>query len=170
MPPQYPETYTRKNGRNDVDAFRVALIRSFRFMFIVCIAPQQANAAVPIVRAGLPLPLLSPKSQSAKIQGKVNETFPLTPEEELSRIRPQSTKSTFMAYRRTPLGGSRAPWREPEAKLLRVPLSWCRHEGRMEVSQCLADGERRFLALSSPCGLLYMNPQAICLSYPLGDV
>ena len=85
MPPQYPETYTRKNGRNDVDAFRVALIRSFRFMFIVCIAPQQANAAVPIVRAGLPLPLLSPKSQSAKIQGKVNETFPLAPEEELSR-------------------------------------------------------------------------------------
>ena len=48
MPPQYPGTYTQKHGRNDVDAFYVAPIRSFRFIFIVCIASQHAHVAVDI--------------------------------------------------------------------------------------------------------------------------
>ena len=52
MPPQYPETYTPKNGRNDADVLNVALIRSFKFIFIVCIATQQANATTAIAPAG----------------------------------------------------------------------------------------------------------------------
>ena len=67
MTPQYPETYMQKRGRNDVDAFRVALVRSFGFKFIACVAPQRAHAAVAIVRCGF-APFLSPKSQLAKIK------------------------------------------------------------------------------------------------------
>ena len=56
MPPQYPGTYTWKYGRNDVDGFRVMHIRSFRFIFILRVAPQQTHAAVAVVRAGYPSP------------------------------------------------------------------------------------------------------------------
>ena len=56
MPSQYPGTYTWKYGRNDVDGFRVMHIRSFRFIFILRVAPQQTHAAVAVVRAGYPSP------------------------------------------------------------------------------------------------------------------